>query len=130
MLNYLPNVKMTNPSNGIKKEIYRSNIEKLMNVAILAAIAYGILAIVGGIIGYRQAKSQVSLISGGVSGILLVLGGLAQLGGQTWGLPLTTIVTAILAIVFAIRLVKTRKFMPAGLMLLFGTIALVILLAQ
>ena len=120
-------MKIQTPDNGITKEKYRSNIEKPMNVAILAAIAYGILAIVGGMIGYRQAKSQVSLISGVISGILLIVGGIVPLWGQSWGLPLATIVTAILAIVFAIRLIKTRKFMPAGLMLLFGTITLVIL---
>lgn len=101
-----------------------------MNGAILAAIAYGVLAIVGGTIGYRQAKSQVSLISGIVSGILLFLGGILQLWGQTWGLWLTTIVTTILMVVFATRLIKTRKLMPAGLMLISGTIALVIMLAQ
>jgi Transmembrane proteins 14C len=64
MLNYLPIVKIRNRSNGINKEIYRLTIETPMNVAILATIAYGILTLVGGIIGYRQAKSQVSLISG------------------------------------------------------------------
>ncbi|MGB5900943.1 MAG: TMEM14 family protein [Geitlerinemataceae cyanobacterium] len=101
-----------------------------MNGAIIAAIAYGVLAIVGGTIGYRQAKSQASLISGVVSGILLVLGGIVQLWGQTWGLWLSAIVTTILIVIFAIRLIKTRKFMPAGLMLISGTIALVMMLAQ
>ena len=33
-----------------------------MNLGIIAAIAYGILAIVGGIIGYVQAQSKPSLI--------------------------------------------------------------------
>lgn len=101
-----------------------------MNGAILAAIAYGVLAIVGGIIGYRQAKSHVSLISGVASGILLILGGIVQLWEQTWGLWLSAIVTFVLMVVFATRLAKTRKFMPAGLMLVSGTIALAIILAQ
>lgn len=128
MLNYLPIVKIRNPYSGINEDIYSSNLEKLMTVEILTAIAYGILAMLGGIFGYRRAKSQVSLISGIASGLLLICGGIVQLWGQSWGLLLATIVTAILEIVFAIRLVKTRKFMPAGLMIIFGMIALVIFL--
>ncbi|MFQ3615411.1 MAG: TMEM14 family protein, partial [Cyanobacteriota bacterium] len=31
----------------------------------IAAIAYGLLALIGGVVGYRQAGSQASLISGG-----------------------------------------------------------------
>jgi uncharacterized membrane protein (UPF0136 family) len=44
-----------------------------MNPAIIAAIAYGILSICGGIIGYVQAQSKPSLISGTISGLLLIL---------------------------------------------------------
>lgn len=99
-----------------------------MNSAIVAAIAYGILAIVGGIIGYLQAQSRMSLISGSVSGLILLAAAGLQLQGYSWGLPLAALVTALLVIVFTGRLIKTRKFMPAGLMITLGTITLVILL--
>lgn len=98
-----------------------------MNPGIIVAIAYGILAIIGGIIGYIQAQSNVSLISGSISGLLLILGGVMQLQGQGWGLILATVVTAVLVIVFAIRLAKTRKFMPAGLMTILGVATLVVM---
>lgn len=101
-----------------------------MNLAVLAAIVYGVMAFIGGTIGYRQAKSKMSLISGIASGILLLLGAIAQIQGHTWGLWLMTGVTAILTLVFAIRLIKTRKFRPAGFMLLYGTSTLVILITQ
>lgn len=101
-----------------------------MNLGIISAIAYGILAIIGGIIGYSQAQSKVSLISGIVSGILLILGGVMQLQGQAWGLILATVVTAVLVIVFAVRLAKTRKFMPAGLMSVLGLVTLVVMVRQ
>ncbi|MBD1935698.1 MULTISPECIES: TMEM14 family protein [Cyanophyceae] len=101
-----------------------------MNLGIISAIAYGILAIIGGIIGYSQAQSKVSLISGIVSGILLILGGVMQLQGQAWGLILATVVTAVLVIVFAIRLAKTRKFMPAGLMSVLGLVTLAVMVRQ
>jgi uncharacterized membrane protein (UPF0136 family) len=101
-----------------------------MSLGIIAAIAYGILALGGGIMGYAKAKSNASLISGVVSGILLIVGGLALWQGSTWGLVLAAIVTGVLIVVFAIRLVKTRKFMPAGLMMLAGIIALAGMLAS
>ncbi|MBD2246580.1 TMEM14 family protein [Nostoc sp. FACHB-888] len=101
-----------------------------MNLSIIAAFAYGILAIAGGIIGYIQAKSKVSLISGSISGLLLVLAGYFQLQGQSSGAILAVIVTAVLVVVFAFRLVKTRKFMPAGLMTILGMLALGVMVSQ
>jgi len=99
-----------------------------MHPGIIAAIAYGILAIIGGIIGYIQAQSRVSLISGSISGLLLIFSGVMQLQGQAWGRFLATVVTAVLVIVFAVRLAKSRKFMPAGLMTILGVAALVVML--
>ncbi len=101
-----------------------------MTLGIATAIAYGLLALVGGIFGYIKAKSKISLISGIASGTLLILGGIAQLQGQVWGLPLATAIAALLIVTFAIRLAKTRKMMPAGLMILAGIVAVAILLQQ
>lgn len=98
-----------------------------MNLGSIAAIAYGIIAIIGGIIGYIQARTQISLISGIVSGILLILGGAS---GQTWGVVMATVVAAVLVIVFIIRLRKTGKFMPAGLMIILGLVALAVMIGQ
>ncbi|MFE4107330.1 TMEM14 family protein [Almyronema epifaneia] len=99
-----------------------------MNLGIVAAIAYGILALVGGVIGYKQAGSQVSLISGIVSGLLLILGGILQWQGVTWGWILSLVVTGLLIVVFISRYLKTRKPMPAVLMVVAGIVALVALL--
>ncbi|NJK69247.1 MAG: hypothetical protein HC789_11920 [Microcoleus sp. CSU_2_2] len=89
-----------------------------MNLGTAAAIGYGILTLVGGIMGYVKAKSQPSLISGLVSGLLLIFAGTAQLMGQSWGLTLAAAISAVLVIVFIVRLVKTQKFMPAGMLIL------------
>ncbi|NJL88212.1 MAG: hypothetical protein HC886_23235 [Leptolyngbyaceae cyanobacterium SM1_1_3] len=99
-----------------------------MNLGIVAAIAYGLLALVGGIIGYVQAKSQVSLISGLVSGLLLILGGVLQLQGVPLGWVLSLGVTGLLIVVFVGRYLKTRKPMPAILMIVAGIVALFALL--
>ncbi|MDZ8031452.1 MAG: TMEM14 family protein [Nostoc sp. DedQUE08] len=101
-----------------------------MNLSIIAAFAYGILAIVGGVIGYIQATSKVSLLSGSISGLLLILAAYFQLQGQTWGAILAVLVTAVLVVFFALRLAKTRKFMPAGLMTILGMLALAVMVNQ
>lgn len=92
--------------------------ELKMNLGTAAAIGYGVLTLIGGIMGYIKAKSQASLISGLVSGSLLIFAGTAQLMGQTWGLTLAAAISAVLVVVFIVRLVKTRKFMPAGMLIL------------
>ncbi len=101
-----------------------------MMIGIWAAIAYGILSIVGGVMGYKEAGSRPSLIAGVGSGALLILGGILELSGVLWGQILAAIVTAVLIVVFAVRLAKTRKLMPAGLMLAAGVLALVLMTAQ
>ncbi len=90
----------------------------------VAAVGYGILAVAGGILGYVKAGSQTSLISGLVSGILLIVAGIAHQQGMGWGLPLAVVVTVALIGVFAVRYFKTRKFMPSGLMVLAGLLAI------
>jgi uncharacterized membrane protein (UPF0136 family) len=98
-----------------------------MDLGIIAAFVYGILVVIGGIIGYIQANSKVSLFSGIISGLLLLIAAYLQFQGQTWGLILAVVVTAVLVVVFALRLAKTRKFMPAGLMTVLGMLALLVM---
>ena len=101
-----------------------------MNLAVIASIAYGSLAIVGGILGYMQAKSKISLIAGCGCGILLLIAAVLQLQGQPWGLLAGMVITGILLLAFTMRLLKTRKFMPAGLMLILGVPALGAMISQ
>ena len=96
-----------------------------MTIATFMTFIYAVLSIVGGIIGYKQAGSTQSMISGIISGVLLIVGGLALMQGQLWGAWLAIAVTLLLVIVFIFRLVKTRRFMPAGLMTIVGVITLV-----
>jgi uncharacterized membrane protein (UPF0136 family) len=86
---------------------------------------YIVLLLVGGLIGFFKAKSRVSLISSSVFAAVLVL---AQTGifDPTVARNVVNILLAALLVVFAIRLGKTRKFMPSGLMLVLtvATLAL------
>jgi uncharacterized membrane protein (UPF0136 family) len=101
-----------------------------MELGMLAALVYGILALIGGILGYVQANSKVSLISGSISGLLLIFAAFMQLNAQFWGLLLAIFVTAALVVFFCLRLAKTRKFMPSGLMAILGMVALVLMVNQ
>ena len=98
-----------------------------MNLAVLATIAYGLLAGFGGIWGYIKSKSKPSLVSGCISGILLLLSAVMQIQGDSLGLLISKIITLLLVIVFAIRLNKTQKFMPSGIMLGAGVATLICL---
>lgn len=97
-----------------------------MNLSVIAAIIYGILAIAGGIMGYSKAKSEASLISGLISGLLLLGSSLLQLVGYEWARWLSIVIIGALVVVFIKRFQKTKKWMPAGLMIVIGAIALVV----
>jgi uncharacterized membrane protein (UPF0136 family) len=99
-----------------------------MTVSAIAALVYGVLALVGGWMGYQQASSKASLISGTITGILLLLASFGLLRGLSWGLWLGIAVTLLLLVTFVVRLIKTRKVMPAGLMVTAGVVTLIVLL--
>lgn len=84
---------------------------------------YIVLLLVGGLIGFFKAKSKVSLVSSSVFAAVLVL---AQTGvfNPTVARNLVNVLLAVLLVVFALRLARTRKFMPSGLMLVLTILTL------
>ena len=85
---------------------------------------YIVLLLAGGLIGFFKAKSKVSLILSSVFAALLVLTTLRGVFQPAFANNLANVILAVLLVVFAIRLAKTRKFMPAGLMLVVTVAAL------
>lgn len=83
---------------------------------------YIVLLVVGGLIGFFKAKSKVSLIMSVTFAALLVLCAL----GIIFQPYVADILLAALLIVFALRLGKTKKFMPSGMMLILTLAALVL----
>lgn len=90
----------------------------------IALIIYGVVAIIGGIIGFTTSQSKASIISGSISGAGLLIAGVAAAQNQEWGKIVGMAISALLVIVFIVRLIKTKKFMPAGLMILGGVVTL------
>ena len=84
---------------------------------------YIVLLLVGGLIGFLKAGSKVSLISSSVFAAVLVL---TQTGifKPSVSLILVNVLLAALLVVFAIRLAKTKKFMPSGLMMVLTILTL------
>lgn len=87
---------------------------------------YALLVLAGGIFGYAKAGSQVSLMSGVISGIVLAIATYLSWQNLKLGLGLATVVAIALLITFAIRFNKTRKLMPAGLMAGLSLLATVV----
>ncbi|MGN6552412.1 MAG: TMEM14 family protein [Verrucomicrobiota bacterium] len=83
---------------------------------------YIVLLVVGGLIGFLKAKSQMSLIMSVAFAAALSLCAL----GIIFQPYVADILLALLLVVFAMRLAKTKKFMPAGMMLIVTLAALVL----
>jgi uncharacterized membrane protein (UPF0136 family) len=83
---------------------------------------YIVLLVVGGLIGFLKGKSQVSLIMSVVFAALLAL----CAADIVFKYYVADILLAALLVVFGIRLTKTKKFMPAGMMLIITLVALVL----
>jgi uncharacterized membrane protein (UPF0136 family) len=85
---------------------------------------YIVLLLVGGMIGFLKAGSKISLITSSVAAALLVLTAIPGVFTFTFRRNLADVIMAALLVVFAIRLTKTKKFMPSGLMLILTLVAL------
>jgi len=81
---------------------------------------YIVLLVVGGLIGFLKAKSQVSLIMSVAFAAALSL----CAAGIIFQPYVADILLVALIAVFTVRLVKTRKFMPAGMMLIVTIVTL------
>ncbi len=91
--------------------------------------AYAVLLAVGGAIGYLKAGSRPSLWAGLGSALAALVALLISVQNARWGMGLAALLALILAGFFGYRfLVKTRKFMPAGLLAVLSVAMLVLAL--
>lgn len=86
---------------------------------------YGIVLIVGGAMGFVKAHSKMSLLSGLVSGVLVLLA--CQIGNKNpkAGYLFIASISLVLGMFFSMRFAMSHAFMPAGLMVLLSTITYV-----
>ena len=80
-------------------------------------IIFGLLTIIGGVIGYLRAGSMASIIAGSVSGLLLLLAAFLLPGNAVAGLAL--------AGRFVPAFLKSGDLMPAGMMSVLSVIGII-----
>jgi uncharacterized membrane protein (UPF0136 family) len=83
---------------------------------------YIILLVIGGLIGFFKGKSKVSLIMSVCFAAALSL----CAANIIYQPNIADILLVALLVVFAFRLAKTKRFMPAGLMLIVTLLVLVL----
>ncbi len=88
-------------------------------------IIFGLLTILGGVLGYVRAGSMASIIMGSISGILLIVAALLLPGNVVAGLALAGVVSLLLAGRFLPAFLRTGDFMPAGMMAILSVIGVI-----
>ena len=88
-------------------------------------IIFGLLTIIGGVIGYVKAGSAASIIAGAISGIALIVAAFLLPGNVAVGLIIAGVVSIALAGRFIPAFMATGKVMPAGLMSILSVIGVV-----
>lgn len=95
-------------------------------LAMIALWIYVTLLVAGGLVGFVKAGSKISLVTSAVFAVLLAL----CATGIIAPFYITDIILGVLAVVFCARYLKTSKFMPSGLLLLFSVVVLAVLLVD
>ena len=91
---------------------------------VLILYIYGILLILGGLIGYVKAKSVPSAVAGCVCGFLALLIGY----NYTWHYApyAALLLSLVLLVMMGRRFFNSRKVMPAGLIVILSLIVAVV----
>ena len=89
---------------------------------------FGALTIAGGIMGFVKKSSYVSLVAGGLSGVLLFIAALWLKDKPQNGLILGAVVSIALAGKFLPKFLKNHDWMPGGTMSVLSVIAIIVTL--
>ena len=100
----------------------------MIGAARIYFIIFGVLTIVGGIIGYASKGSVPSIIAGSIAGVLLLVGAFLLPNHLVAGLAIGLIVSLLLAGQFLPKFIKTGNAMPAGMMSILSVIGIVMAL--
>lgn len=88
-------------------------------------IIFGLLTIVGGVVGYVKAGSTASIVAGSISGIALIGAAFLLTNNVAPGLIIAGVISIALAGRFIPAFMKTGGVMPAGLMSILSVIGVI-----
>lgn len=99
-------------------------------MTIYIALVFGLFTLIGGVMGFVKAGSKASLISGGISGLLILACTYGLWQNQPWGFWGLLAISLILETMFGKKFAKTKAVMPAGIMILLSSVTIVMLMLQ
>ena len=91
-------------------------------------VLFAFLTIVGGVIGYLKAKSVVSLLSGSISGVLLIAASFMLPARPIRAYIIGLLVSILLAGKFVPDFIHKKAIVPGGLMALLSVAGVVLTL--
>jgi uncharacterized membrane protein (UPF0136 family) len=89
-------------------------------------LVFAVLTIAGGIMGYVKAKSLVSIVSGSISGVILIVASFLLPARPIRAGVIALCVSALLAGKFVPDFVHKKAFVPGGLMALLSVAGIVL----
>lgn len=96
-----------------------------MGIEIIIIGLFGIVNILGGLIGYLRAKSMASLISGGISGVILIICAYGISMGNRFAAIISIIIAILLGGRFAITIAKKFRIMPDLVIIIFSLLTII-----
>ena len=100
----------------------------MLQIAQVVLGIYGMLLIVGGVMGMVKAGSLVSVIAGGIAGVIALVGLWISLSDPATGLLIGALLALVLTGMFINRFMATRKLMPAGMVLILSLVVGILML--
>lgn len=94
-------------------------------IAVGVVAGYGVLSLVGGVMGYVKAKSRASLIAGGISGLVLIGCAALSLTAPVIGLAVASVVSLALVARFA-RSAMGKRASGVALVMIGGGLAVLV----
>jgi uncharacterized membrane protein (UPF0136 family) len=94
-------------------------------IAVGVVAGYGVLSLVGGVMGYVKAKSRASLIAGGASGLLLIASAALATAYPVAGFAIASVISLALVARFA-RSAIAKRPSPVAYVMVGGGLAVLV----
>jgi uncharacterized membrane protein (UPF0136 family) len=101
-------------------------MQGMLGLAKIYFIIFGLLTIVGGVIGFVSKGSVPSIVAGSIAGLLLLAAAFLLPNHLVAGLAMAGIVSLLLAGQFVPKFLKTGQVMPAAMMSVLSVIGVIV----